>query len=53
MEGVPLKKFQTTDFDAGRCIICQKNTKAKTTSTENGCKKIIDCANLRKDEVYD
>ena len=53
MEGVPLKKLKTTDFDAGRCIICQKNTKEKTTSTENGCKRIIDRANLRKDEVYD
>ena len=53
MEGVPLKKFKTIDFDTGRCIICQKNTKEKTTSTENGCKKIIDCAKLRKDKVYD
>ena len=53
MEGVPLKKFKTIDFDAGRCIICQKSIKEKTTSTENGGKKIIDCANLRKDKVYD
>ena len=34
-------------------LYARKNTKEKTTSTENGCKKIIDCANLRKDEVYD
>ena len=32
MEGVPLKKFKTTDLDVGRCIICQTNTKEKTTS---------------------
>ena len=37
-----MKKFETPDFDAGRCIICQKNTKEKTSSIENGSKKIID-----------
>ena len=50
-EGVPLKKFKMILMQFA--VLCQKNTKAKTTSTENGCKKIIDCANLRKDEVYD
>ena len=43
-------KFSESDSD--QCIIYQKKSKVSITSTENGRKKIIDAAAIRKDEVY-
>ena len=43
---------KSSEFDIDQCIICQKKSKVSLTSTENGRKKIIDAAAIRKDEVY-
>ena len=47
-----LSLAKSSEFDIDQCIICQKKTKVSLTSTENGRKKIIDAAAVRKDEVY-
>jgi hypothetical protein len=44
-----LKK--ATEFDANKCIICQKGK--DLVSTENGRTKIIEAASIRKDIVID
>lgn len=45
-------KDKKSEFDINKCIICQKKTKSTLVSTENGRKKIMDAAFIRKDEVY-
>ena len=47
-----LSLAKSFEFDIDHCIICQKKGKVSLTSTENGRKKIIDAAAIRKDEVY-
>ena len=43
---------KSSEFDIDQCIIYQEKSKVSLTSTENGRKKIIDAAAIRKDEVY-
>ena len=43
---------KSSEFDIDQCIICQKKSEVSLTSTENGWKKIIDAAAIRKDEPY-
>ena len=47
-----LSLANSSKFDIDQCIICQKKSKVSLRSTENGRKKIIDSAAIRKDEVY-
>ena len=41
------------DFVQELCIICQKSTKKKVTSTETGRKTLMTAANIRKDAVWE
>ena len=52
MYGKCLSLAKSSEFDIGQCIIWQKKSKVSLTLTENGRKKIIDAAAIRKDEVY-
>ena len=47
-----LSLARSSEFDIDQCIISQKKSQVSLTSTENGRKKIIDAAAIRKDEVY-
>ena len=47
-----LSLAKSSEFDIDQCIICKNKNKVSLTSTENGRKKIIDAAIVRKDEVY-
>ena len=47
-----LSLAKSSEFDIDQCIMGQKKSKVSLTSTENGRKKIIDAAAVRKDEVY-
>ena len=47
-----LSLAKSSEFDIDQCIIYKKKNKVSLRSTENGGKKIIDAAIIRKDEVY-
>ena len=47
-----LSLARSSEFDIVQCIICQRKSKVSLTSTENGRKKVINAAAIRKDEVY-
>ena len=47
-----LSLAKSFEFDIDQSTICQKKSKVSLTSTQNGKKKIIDAAAIRKDEVY-
>ena len=40
-------------FDVSKCIISQRQSETTVTSTENGRRKIIEAAAVRKDQVLD
>lgn len=40
-------------IDNNLCIICQKKSSVKLTSTNNGCEKIRLTANIKKDVVFE
>ena len=40
-------------FNPELCIICQISTNEKVVSSENGRRKVLDAAVIRKDEVFD
>ena len=48
-----LSLAKSSEFDIGQCITWQKKSKVSLTLTENGRKKIIDAAAIRKDKVYE
>ena len=47
-----LQLLRVTTFDEGRCIICQKHSKQRLVSTDNGRKRILEASEIRKDVVY-
>jgi len=42
----------STVVDLTKCIICQKESSAKTSSTVNGHKRVREASQLRQDDVY-
>ena len=40
-------------FHSQKCIICKKDSKLRLTTSENGQRKIIEAAEVRRDIVYE
>ena len=51
MEPVQLSKSGACDFDQTQCVICQKSSTQKLSSTYNGCKRIQEASVIRNDSV--
>ena len=49
---VRLEKKTAVDFDSSKCIICQKSSKLKLSSTENGRAELMQAATKKKDDVF-
>ena len=51
MEPVQLSKSGACDFEQTQCVICQKSSTQKLSSTSNGCKSIREASVIRNDSV--
>ena len=49
---VRLEKKTAVDFGSSKCIICQKSSKLKLLSTENGRAELTQAATKKKDDVF-
>ena len=48
-----MRDINEKSFDVSKCIICYRQSDATVPSTENGRRKIIEAAAVRKDQVLD